>query len=123
MKKILSLLIVLLSSIGNIAISFAAGDLQGDLTGRIQEVIPQVGAPNQDLNYIDIAEEIQFWVFVFIGVIAVAYIIYIGAKLLWAPGNTEQITTALKSLAYIVVWLALIPFAYFIVNFIIKIRL
>ena len=103
MKKILSLLIVLLSSIGNIAISFAAGELQGDLTGRIQEVIPQVGAPNQDLNYIDIAEEIQFWVFVFIGVIAVAYIIYIGAKLLWAPGNTEQITTALKSLAYIVV--------------------
>lgn len=104
MKKILlSFLVLFLSSIGSFSLSFAEGDLQGDLTGRIQEVIPQVGAPNQDLNYVDIAEEIQFWVFVFIGVIAVAYIIYIGAKLLWAPGNTEQITTALKSLAYIVV--------------------
>jgi hypothetical protein len=56
-------------------------------------------------------------------VIAVAYIIYIGAKLLWAPGNMEEMTSAIKSIVYIVIGLALIPFAYFIVQLIVNIRL
>lgn len=71
----------------------------------------------------DIGREIQFWIFVFIGIIAVAYIIYIGAKLLWAPGNTEEMTTAIKSIAYVVLGLAIIPFAYFLVQLIAHIRL
>ncbi len=104
--------------------SFAQNDLtQQDLTGRIQVLIPNAASTKQDLNYVDIAKEIQYWIFVFIGIIAVAYIIYIGAKLLWAPGSTEEMTAALKSLVYVVIWLALIPFAYFIIDFIKNIRL
>ena len=121
---LLPIIILLVSPFGIYGLSFADnGDLQTSLTGHIQEVIPQAGSPKQNLNYVDIAKEIQFWLFAFIGIIAVAYIIYIGAKLLWAPGSTEEITTALKSLTYVVIGLALIPFAYFIINFIIKIRL
>jgi threonine/homoserine/homoserine lactone efflux protein len=51
---------------------------------------------------VDVAQEIQFWIFVFVGIIAVAYIIYIGAKLLWAPGSTEEMTSAIKSLVYVI---------------------
>lgn len=105
------------------SVIFAEGDLQGSLTDKIQAIIPTAGSTKKSLNYVDIAKEIQFWIFAFIGIIAVAYIIYIGAKLLWAPGNTEEMTAALKSLTYVVVWLALIPFAYFIIDFIKHIRL
>ncbi len=101
-KAILSLIVIFFTGVYFPVISFGEGDLQGSLNGAIQALIPNAGTPKQDLNYVDIAKEVQFWVFVFIGVIAVAYIIYIGAKLLWAPGNTEQITIALKSLAYVV---------------------
>lgn len=51
------------------------------------------------------------------------YIIYIGAQLLWAPGSMEEMTKAMKSLTYVIIGLALIPFAYFLINFIINIRL
>ncbi len=104
MKKLLFsfLTLGLLSCVG-FGSSLVYADLQEDVTGRVQEIIPKAGSPDQDLNYIDIAKTAQFWVFVFIGIIAVAYIIYIGAKLLWAPGSTEEMTTALKSLAYVVV--------------------
>lgn len=102
--------------------SFAQTGLQGDLNGTVQELVPQVQSDNE-VDYVSIAREAQFWIFVFIGIIAVAYIIYIGAKLLWAPGNMEELTSATKSLVYIVLGLALIPFAYFIVQLIANIRL
>lgn len=102
-------------------ISFAAG-LQGNLTDTVQTLIPTVQSNNR-LDYVNVAREVQFWLFVFVGLIAVAYIIYIGAKLLWAPGNMEEMTSALKSIVYIVIGLALIPFAYFIVQLIVNIRL
>lgn len=78
-----------------------AADLQNDITDTVQELIPDVES-NNELDYVNVAKEVQFWVFVFVGIIAVAYIIYIGAKLLWAPGNMEQMTSAMKSLVYIV---------------------
>jgi len=53
----------------------------------------------------------------------VIYIVWTGAKLIWAPGNTEEITTAMKSLGYIIIGLAIIPFAWFIVSFIIHFRI
>lgn len=104
--------------------SFSAGVfwLQRDLTNTVERLIPTVQSDNR-VDYVNIAREIQFWLFVFVGIIAVAYIIYIGAKLLWAPGNTEEMTSAMKSIAYIVIGLALIPFAYFIVQLIANIRL
>ena len=59
----------------------------------------------------------------FVGLIAVIYIIAIGAKLLWAPGSMEELTKAMTSLAYVVLGLAIIPFAYFLIQFLISIRL
>lgn len=96
--------------------------LQKDLTNTVERLIPTVQSDNR-VDYVNIAREIQFWLFVFVGIIAVAYIIYIGAKLLWAPGNTEEMTSAMKSIAYIVIGLAIIPFAYFIVQLIANIRI
>ncbi|MBP6921235.1 hypothetical protein KBB89_01670 [Candidatus Gracilibacteria bacterium] len=96
--------------------------LQQDLNTAVQTLVPTVQSSNR-VNYVNIAREIQFWLFVFVGIIAVAYIIYIGAKLLWAPGNTEEMTSAIKSITYIIIGLALIPFAYFIVQLIANIRL
>lgn len=61
--------------------------------------------------------------FILVGVIAVLYIIWAGAKLLWAPGNTEEITSAMKTLGYIMLGLAIIPFAWMLVNFIINFSL
>lgn len=103
-------------------VSFGQTGLQGDLVDSVDELIPTVQSNNK-IDYVDVAREIQFWIFVFVGVIAVAYIIYIGAKLLWAPGNMEEMTSAIKSIVYIVIGLALIPFAYFIVQLIVNIRL
>jgi hypothetical protein len=97
--------------------------LQDDINQGVQETIPNVKTSTKNINYVSIAQEMKFWLFAFVGIIAVAYIIYIGAKLLWAPGNTEEITTSLKSLGYVVVGLALIPFAYFIVQFIVNMRI
>lgn len=103
-------------------VALGASGLQGDLTTSVDELIPTVQSSTK-IDYVDVAREVQFWLFVFVGVIAVAYIIYIGAKLLWAPGNMEEMTSAIKSITYIVIGLALIPFAYFIVQLIVNIRL
>ncbi|MBP7823394.1 hypothetical protein KA050_03525 [Candidatus Gracilibacteria bacterium] len=118
MKKILATF-----SVFFLTAVYAAGDLQTTLVDGPKEVIPTVKVDTSNINYVSIAQEIKFWLFAFIGIIAVAYIIYIGAKLLWAPGSTEEITTSLKSLLYVVVGLALIPFALFIVQFIVNIRI
>lgn len=113
---------LLLSLLLFLPLGALAANLQNTLTGTVQDLIPQVQSDNQ-VDYVNIAREAQFWIFVFVGIIAVAYIIYIGAKLLWAPGNMEEMTSALKSLAYIILGLAIIPFAYFIVQLIVNIRL
>ena len=106
-----------------IFLSFASAYwLQQDLTDTVERLIPTVRSDNR-VDYVNIAREVQFWLFVFVGIIAVSYMIYIGAKLLWAPGNTEEMTSAMKSMGYIIIWLALIPFAYFIVQLIANIRL
>ena len=78
-----------------------AARLQQELTSTVQKFVPTVRSNNR-IDYVDVAQEIQFWIFMFVGIIAVAYIIYIGAKLLWAPGNVEEMSSALKSLVYIV---------------------
>jgi len=64
----------------------------------VQQIIPKADAGTGDVDYVSIAKEIQFWVFALVGVIAMIYIIWAGAKLLWAPGNMEQVSTAMKSL-------------------------
>jgi hypothetical protein len=58
-----------------------------------------------------------------VGIIAVACMMYIGAKLLWAQGNMEELYAATKSMVYIIIGLALIPLAYFLVQLIVNIRL
>jgi len=103
------------------SLTWAAG-LQRDLTETVQTLIPTVQS-NTRFDYVNVAREVQFWLFAFVGLIAVCYIIYIGAKLIWAPGNMEEMTSALKSIVYIVIGLAIIPFAYFIVQLIVNIRL
>lgn len=118
MKKIITLL-----SIFCLSAVFAASDLQSALVEGPKEVIPTVDVDTTNISYVSIAQEIKFWLFAFMGIIAVAYIVYIGAKLLWAPGSTEEITSSLKSLLYVVVGLALIPFAFFIVQFIVNLRI
>lgn len=85
-----------------------ADSLRNTITSGVTEVIPGVLSANKNFSYAQIAKQVQFWIFVFIGLIAVAYIIYIGAKLLWAPGSMEEMTKSLVSLAYVVVGLALI---------------
>lgn len=62
------------------------------LTNIVQEIIPDA-SPNSgsSINYISIAKQVQYWIFALVGIIAVVYIVWAGAKLLWAPGNTEEI--------------------------------
>jgi threonine/homoserine/homoserine lactone efflux protein len=93
MLKKITLLSVLLFFITSVWAS-----LQDNLANAIKDVIPNVTTDTNDINYVVIAQELKFWLFAFVGIIAVAYILYVGAKLLWAPGNTEAITTSLKSL-------------------------
>lgn len=99
--------------------SYAATS-RNSITGVVKEIIPNASPNSGTINYVSIAQEAQYWIFALVGVIAVIYIIWVGAKLIWAPGNTEEITTAMKSLGYIVIGLAIIPFAWFIVSFIIR---
>lgn len=91
-----------------------------DLTDAVQTIIPNASPNSGSINYVSIAKEVQYWIFALVGVIAVIYIIWIGAKLIWAPGNTEEVSKAMKSLGYIIIGLAIMPFAYFIVSFIIN---
>lgn len=75
---------------------------QSGLTTLVQKVIPKAGGTGTGtVNYISIAKEIQYWIFGLVGFIAVVYIIWVGAKLLWAPGNMEEVSSAMKSLGYI----------------------
>ncbi|MEI6711011.1 MAG: hypothetical protein WCK88_01905 [bacterium] len=64
----------------------------------VQKIIPNASASSGQINYTSIAQQIQYWIFALVGVIAVIYIIWAGAKLLWAPGNVEEVSTAMKSL-------------------------
>ncbi len=121
MKRFIISFLLISGLVGGSA--YAAQNLQNTITSGVAEVIPNVQSVSKTINYAQIAKEIQFWIFVFIGIIAVVYIIIIGAKLLWAPGSMEEMSTSLKALAYVVIGLALMPFAYFLVNFIIHIRL
>jgi hypothetical protein len=98
-------------------------NLQWQLNNAVEELIPQVNSVRHSIWYTEVAKEIQFWLFIFVGVIAVGYIIYIGAQLLWSPWNMEEMSKALKSMMYIVIGLAIIPFAYFLIKLIISIRL
>ena len=84
--------------------------------------MPQVKTDTSAISYVSVAETIKYWIFAFIGIIAVSYIIAVGAKLLWAPGTEEDTTNAIKSIAYVAVGLAIIPMAYFIVEFIINLQ-
>ncbi len=93
--------IFLLACVTFLPLYSLAADLQNDITDTVQELIPDVESDNE-LDYVSLAEFFQFWIFVFVGIIAVIYIIYIGAKLLWAPGNMEQMTSAMKSLIYVI---------------------
>lgn len=58
--------------------------LQKDLTNTVERLIPTVQSDSR-IDYVSVGREIQFWLFVFVGIIAVCYIIYTGAKLLWSP--------------------------------------
>lgn len=118
MKKILLTSLLFLTTISPLW-----ADLRDQITKGVEDVIPNVQTQTSNLDYVAVAKEVQYWIFALIGLIAVAYILWIGAKLLWAPGNTEEITTSLKSLAYVAAGLALIPFAYFIIQFIINLRI
>ena len=75
---------------------------QTGLTGTVQKIIPNASTVTNTIDYVSIAKEIQYWIFALVGIIAFAYIVWIGAKLLWAPGNMEEVSTAMKSLGYIV---------------------
>ncbi len=118
MKTLLILIFVTISSFWWV---FAA-DLRNDLVETVQELIPSVDTEDE-IDYVDLAKEAQFWLFAFVGVIAVAYIIYLGAKLIWAPGNAEEFSAAMKSLLYIIIGLALMPLAYAIVKIIVNVRI
>jgi len=94
---------------------------RNQLTNIVGKIIPKASQNSSStIDYISIAKEIQYWIFAFVGTIAVIYIVWAGAKLLWAPGNTEEVTTAMKSIGYIVIGLAIIPFAWFLISFIIN---
>lgn len=90
------------------------------LTDVVWAIIPNASPNSGNINYVSIAKEVQYWIFALVGVIAVIYIIWVGAKLIWAPGNTEEVSKAMKSLGYIIIGLAIMPFAYLIVSFIIN---
>ena len=66
---------------------------------------------------------IQYWIFALVGIIAVAYIFWAGARLLWAPGSMEEMTQSFKIILYIVIGLAIIPFAYMLISLIVHIRI
>lgn len=75
---------------------------QGGLTGTVQKIIPKASTGTNTIDYISIAKEIQYWIFALVGILAFIYIVWVGAKLLWAPGNMEEVSTAMKSLGYII---------------------
>lgn len=97
--------------------------LRNHITETLQDLSPSVNADASKIDYVAAAKVVKYWIFAFIGVIAVWYIIAVGAKLLWAPGGEEDTTNAIKSIAYVAVGLALLPMAYFIVDFIINFRI
>ncbi|MFA6080480.1 MAG: pilin [Candidatus Gracilibacteria bacterium] len=120
MKKrvnILGYLLIVLISNGLFCHEVFATISKEELTQVVQKIIPDASSGSHAISYTSIAQEIQYWIFALVGVIAIIYIIWAGAKLLWAPGNMEEVSTAMKSLGYIIIGLALIPFAYFIVSF------
>ncbi len=80
------------------SIAYAATTSRNGLTNTIQKIIPGASPGSGNINYVSIAQEIQYWIFALVGIIAVIYIVWVGAKLLWAPGNTEEVTTAMKSI-------------------------
>ncbi len=80
------------------SITHAASTSRNGLTNIIQKIIPGASPGSGNINYVSIAQEIQYWIFALVGIIAVIYIVWVGAKLLWAPGNTEEVTTAMKSI-------------------------
>jgi inner membrane protein involved in colicin E2 resistance len=102
--------------------TFAQTGLQKDITSTVQELVPNVES-NNNINYVKVAKEVQRWIFMSIGIIALGYLIYIGAKLLWAPGSAEEMQSAIHSVVYVMIGLALIPFAYFLIQLIVNIRL
>jgi len=71
---------------------------KAELTQIVKKIIPKASPGSGTINYVSVAQEIQDWIFTLVGVIAVVYIVWVGAKLLWAPGNMEEVSTAMKSL-------------------------
>lgn len=68
-----------------------AESLRDNLTNVVKVIIPDASSGSKKISYASIAEEIQKWMFVLVGIIAVIYIVWAGAKLLWSPGNTEEV--------------------------------
>lgn len=69
-----------------------------ELTQVVQKIIPKASPGSGFIDYVSVAREIQDWIFALVGVVAFIYIVWVGAKLLWAPGNMEEVSTAMKSL-------------------------
>ena len=101
---------------------YAESGLQENLNGAVQEMVPNVES-DRKVDYVNIGKEVQNWIFMLIGIIAVAYLVYVGAKMLWAPGSIEEMHSSVHSLIYIIIGLALIPFAYVLIQLIVNIRL
>lgn len=62
------------------------------------DVIEEANSGSQNFDYGSLAQEIQRWIFGLVGIIAIVYIVWIGGKLLFAPGNMEEMSGAMKSL-------------------------
>lgn len=96
--------------------------LENQLIQAVQEVVPKVESSNK-INYKKIGKEVQRWVFAFVGIVTMICIIIVGVQMLYAEWNTEQMKAAMNGIFYIIVGLAVIPFAYFIIKLISSIRL
>jgi hypothetical protein len=83
---------IIIASILTLGVSLYADTTSREtLTNVVQTIIPDASPNSGSINYTSIAKQVQYWIFAFVGVIAVLYIIWVGAKLIWAPGNTEEI--------------------------------
>lgn len=102
--------------------SFCAFGLKEELVQAVQEVVPKVQSSNK-IDYVKIAKEAQRWVFAFVGITTMVCLIIIGAKMFHADGNSEELKSSMMGIFYIIIGLALIPFAYFIIRLISQIRI
>ena len=79
MKKIVkiigySLMLFLLSN--SLLYNEASAISRSELTQIVQNIIPGASPGSGTINYVSVAQEIQYWIFALVGVLSIIYIVW-----------------------------------------------